>query len=64
MGTSVPGRRRVPFSLPLKGGGSGRGLREAYAVLVESQRTPTPTLPLKKGEGVSFRLIHSRGQLA
>jgi hypothetical protein len=43
------------FSLPLKGGGSGRGLREASTTPPTargtSQRTPTPTLPLKKGEG-------------
>jgi hypothetical protein len=41
----------LAFPLPLEGGGAGRGSRAVFAVLVESQRTPTPTLPLKKGEG-------------
>jgi NitT/TauT family transport system substrate-binding protein len=39
------------FPLPLKRGGSGWGLRTAGAAPVASPRTPTPTLPLKKGEG-------------
>jgi hypothetical protein len=53
MGTYI--RKRpidgLAFPLPLEGGGSGWGSCAAFAVLVESQRTPSPTLPLKKGEG-------------
>ncbi len=42
---------------PLKRGGSGWGSRAAGAALVASQRTPSPTLPLKKkGEGARPRL--------
>ncbi len=42
-------------SLPLKGGGSGRGSRDACVVLVETQRTPTPSLPLRRGRGEPCR---------
>jgi NitT/TauT family transport system substrate-binding protein len=37
-----------PFSLPLKGGGSGRGWRAARTA---TQKTPTPCVPLSGGGG-------------
>ena len=43
--------RRRRNSLPLKGGGLGRGSRATCAMLVAGQWTPSPTIPLKKGEG-------------
>ncbi len=41
-----------PFSLPLKGGESGRGSRPANGA---SQQTPTPSLPLSGGGGAFIR---------
>ena len=51
----------MSFSLPLKGRvGEGCG---THARCLWRSGTPAPTLPLKKGEGVGFRLVHSRADL-